>query len=172
MRATIRLCLVLLSGGCGSRPAAPAPEAGSPHPPEPAPVVTEDGVRPLRLCVLDEGRLREVEATYHPQTGDTLFHGRPVGEAFPDTAGYAFNKPWYVHNEPITWERRYYTKYGPPRVLSPAALRPAGEHGGVVFFAEVDTAETPGVIFVPIRPGCEFHSYQWERTIGGVRGGA
>jgi hypothetical protein len=111
--------------------------------------------------------LRNVRATYDPGTRDTLYNGRPFRE---DSTGSVGTRPWYVNNEPIVWEGRRYTKYGPPRVLLSDSLRRAGEHQGVVFFVEANTTGTPGVIYVPTRPGCEFHLYQWDLTSGGIRG--
>ena len=90
--------------------------------------------------------------------------------AVPDTARYAGNEAWYLNNEPIMWDGRRYTKYGPPRVLSPDGLRRAGEHQGVPFFVRQNTGGAPDVIYLPTRPGCEFHPYQWDLTSGGTRG--
>lgn len=128
-------------------------------------------MRHLEVCVVADGRLRVVQAAFDPSTGDTLFEGRLFRDVFSDTAGYAASQPWYVNNEPIAWDRRRYTKYGPPRILSPSQLKPGGHHEGIAFFIEANAAHAPEVIFVPIRPGCEFHGYQWDLTIGGIRGG-
>jgi hypothetical protein len=111
-----------------------------------------------------------VNAAVEPSTGDTLVAGRAFREVFADTARYAADKPWFINNEPITWDRRVYTKYGPPRIVPPSQLRPGGEHDGVMFFIEANAGATPEVIFLPTRPECEFHRYQWELTTGGVRG--
>jgi hypothetical protein len=126
--------------------------------------------REISVCVVVGGRLREVQATYDPATGDTLYGGRPFRTAFADTVGYAANKRWYLNNEPITWERRRYEKYGPPRIISPGTLRTAGQHDGVTIFAEARTAGAPDIIYVPTRPGCEFHLYQWDARPGPIRG--
>lgn len=128
------------------------------------------GVRELSVCVLEGNRLRAVQTVYDPATGDTLYGGRPFRAAFPDAVGYAGNKRWYVDNEPILWESRRYEKIGPPRVLSPDRVRVAGQHGGVVLFAEAHTAGTPDIIYVPTKPGCEFHQYHWDARTGPIRG--
>jgi hypothetical protein len=128
---------------------APAPPADRSNRVHEQTVQHTAGNRELTECVLKDG----------------------TGRVLPDTGRYAADRRWYINNEPITWERRRYTKFGPPHVLSAAELRPAGEHDGVVFFVEASTAGTPEVIFLPIRAGCEFHRYQWDLTTGGIRGG-
>jgi hypothetical protein len=133
-------------------------------------VQAQGSERQIKLCVVENGTLRVLDAVLDRSTGDTLVEGRAFREVFANRAEYAIDKLWFVRNEPITWERRVYTKYGPPRIVSPSQLRPGGRHGGVVFFIEANAGATPEVIFVPTRPGCEFHWYQWERTTGGVRG--
>jgi hypothetical protein len=167
MKPVTLVCSAFLCGACGSRTAAPSPEP----PAADNRVEATGGVREVQVCVLESGRLRVVQATYDPATGDTLAGGRPWAEVFSDTAGYAANRPWYVSNEPITVEGRRYTKYGPLRILPPSGLRPGGRHEGTTFFIEANAGGTPEVIYVPTRPGCEFHAYQWDLTTGGVRGG-
>lgn len=168
MRSASLACGVLLCAACGGRMAAPLPQP-APSPP-PAPVQAAHAVRQIQTCVMENGRLRAVEATYDPASDDLLVDGRPLRELFTDLSGYAAEQPWFVNNEPITWERRYYTRYGPPRIVPPSQLRPGGEHGGVPFFVEANAGADPELLFVPTRPGCEFQWYQWEGTVGGVRG--
>lgn len=136
--------------------APPAPSTGSPDPFPRARVEVSGGERELDVCVL--------------ATGDTLFAGRAFRAAFPDTAGYAAHEEWYVSNGPISWEGRRYEKFGRPRVLSTRELRPVGQHQGVVLFAAANTPGTPGILYVPTRPGCEFHLYHWDARTGPIRG--
>ncbi|HEY7769881.1 hypothetical protein [Longimicrobium sp.] len=166
MKLSSVLWVVLLAAACAGRTAGPPPELPAAAPPVPA----AGGAQRINLCVVENGTLRVLDAVLDPSTGDTLVEGASIREVFANQTEYAAAKPWFVNNEPITWERRVYTKYGPPRVVSPSQLRPGGHHGGVVFFVEANAGATPEVIFVPTRPGCEFHWYQWERTTGGVRG--
>lgn len=166
MKSVTVFCCVLLCSGCSPRMGAPAPSPGSPG----TRIDSAHARREVTLCVVEGGRLREVQATYDPATGDTLYGGRPFRAAFADTAGYAANKRWYLNNEPISREQRRYEKYGPPRIISPGKLRPAGQHDGVAIFAEAQTAGAPDVIYVPTRPGCEFHLYQWDARTGPTRG--
>jgi hypothetical protein len=45
----------------------------------------------------------------------------------------------------------------------------AGDFQGVPIFAEAGQAR-PDVIYLPVRPGCEFQPYQVETKAGNVRG--
>ena len=105
-----------------------------------------------------------------PSGEGLLVDGLSFREVFTDTSGYAADEAWFVDNEPSPWERRYYTRYGPPRIVHPSQLRPGGEHGGVPFFVEANAGANPELLFVPVQPGCLFQWYQWEGTVGGVRG--
>jgi hypothetical protein len=170
MKPAALVCCAILCGGCASRMTPPSPAAGSSHPPPRTQVEASRAMREIHVCVLEDGRLRAVRAAYDPAGGDTLYGGRPFRDAFPDTAGYAASERWYLENETISWERRRYIKYGLPRILAPRELLPGGRHGGVAFFIEAGTEGTPGIIYVPTRPGCEFQAYQWDLMGGGVRG--
>jgi hypothetical protein len=48
-------------------------------------------------------------------------------------------------------------------------LARTGEYQGVPVFAEAGMAR-PDVVYVAVRPGCEFQPYQTEVKAGGVRG--
>jgi hypothetical protein len=37
-------------------------------------------------------------------------------------------------------------------------------------FAETGATDRPEVVYIPVRPGCEFQPYQTEVKTGGVRG--
>jgi hypothetical protein len=37
-------------------------------------------------------------------------------------------------------------------------------------FTEASATGTPDVIYIPVRPGCEFQPYQYEVPARGVRG--
>jgi hypothetical protein len=152
-------------------PPPPPPEIAPPLPPQlppPAPVTHSPTVR---ICVVEGGALTEVEARYNQNTGDTTtMDGRRFGEAYPTGAQYAASAPWYINNEPVTFNGRRYVKYGLPRVLGTTEITRAGELQGVPVFAETGGATPPEVIYVPVRPGCEFQPYQGELKTGGVRG--
>ena len=124
----------------------------------------------LRVCVIQDGALTEVEAQYDPATGDTTVGGVRFSERFPATTGYAANATWFINNEPITFNGRQYAKYGLPRVLGVTEVNRIGEYQGVSVFAETGATGSPDVIYLPVRPGCEFQPYQYEVKTGGVRG--
>lgn len=171
MKVAAVLGSALLYAGCGTRQTPPAavPESSDP-PADPRLAVPERPERIIRVCFMDDGRLREVQVTYNSLTGETTYEGRPFTEISRDTATYAAEKLWYINNEPVTWETRRFIKYGMPRPLAAAELRPIGRYDGVALFTEAAHPGAPEIVFVPTRPGCEFQSYQWDLTGLGVRG--
>lgn len=157
----------------GARPA-PLPVAPPPPPPPPAPTPPPPAppamATTINVCVVENGMPQNVQAQYASATGDTTVAGRPFGQAYPATApSYAASAPWYVQGEAITSGGRRYVKFGVPRVLGVNEVARTGEYQGVLLFAEPGTA-APDVLYVPVRPGCEFQPYQTEVKVGGVRG--
>ncbi|HEX6371924.1 MAG TPA: hypothetical protein VF006_23575 [Longimicrobium sp.] len=138
----------------------PPPPVIAPPPPPMNPM------REIRVCVVENGMLREAMAMYDTRTGDTTVNGQPI----PATTGYAAGATWYIGNEPITVMGRRYVRYGLPRVLGVNEVTRAAEFGGVSVFAEAGAQGAPEVLYVPVRPGCEFQPYQLEVKAGGVRG--
>ncbi|HYW05999.1 MAG TPA: hypothetical protein VE913_03530, partial [Longimicrobium sp.] len=63
-----------------------------------------------------------------------------------------------------------YVKYGLPRVLGVSEVSRVGEFQGVSLFAETGMTGRPEVIYVLVRPGCEFQPYNIEIKASGVRG--
>jgi hypothetical protein len=149
-------------------PPPPPPPMAPPPPPPPPPVVVN--TRDIRVCVVENGALREVTATYNTATGDTTVGGRPFASAYPATTGYAAGQAWFINSEPITVMGRRYVKFGLPRVLGAGEVSRVGDHMGVPVFAEAGATGTSEVIYLPVRPGCEFQPYQTEVKTGGVRG--
>ena len=126
----------------------------------------------MSVCVLQNGNLRYVEVGYNTRTGDTTVNGRSFREVFPPGApGYAAAAPWMILNEPIPFRRQRYVKYGQPRVVGVWELERAGEYQGTPLFTEVGTGDRlPALLLVPIRPGCEFQTYQNSFEGNAVRG--
>ncbi|HEX8693767.1 MAG TPA: hypothetical protein VF746_15200, partial [Longimicrobium sp.] len=112
-------------------PPPPPPPAVIPPPPPPPPTV-----QTIRVCVIDNNALTEVEVQYDPATGDTTVAGQRFSERFPVTGAYAANATWFINNEPITFNGRQYAKYGLPRVLGVTEVNRIGEYQGVGVFAE------------------------------------
>jgi hypothetical protein len=145
-------------------PVAPAP-APAPPPAPPAPVE-----RAIRVCVVEGTALTEVDAVV--VEGDTLVTAtrRPFAQAYPAVApAYASGEAWYINNEPVRLLDREYVKFGVPRVISPNQLSRVGEFQGVGIFAESGASTPQQVLYVPLRPGCEFQPYQLREQIR-VRG--
>lgn len=152
--------LLMAAGACGSRRA--PPPVRPPLPPLPAlPELVDVAWLDVQVCVVDEQGIRDVSARYSLTTGDTLVDGRPFSEAYPTTAPYAAGAEWYVNNEPFKRGRYGYVKYALPRVVRPHEIVRAGEYAGVMTFKEpAEPEDPPLVLFVPVRPGCEFQMYQ------------
>jgi hypothetical protein len=156
--------IVLLAGlcGCGPRPV--------PEPPAPAPAQPVTEARPaaaippeprrITICVVENGALRLVRVRYNTASGDTsTMDDLPFSSVHRLTAEYASVAGWYVNNEPIPFRGHRYLKYGLPRVLGINEIERAGEWDGVPIFIEAgDTASVP-VLYLPTRPGCEFHPF-------------
>ncbi|HEX8358902.1 MAG TPA: outer membrane beta-barrel protein [Longimicrobium sp.] len=162
---------LLLGGRAAALPLAPPPppfEAA----PLPVPPVATEPMAPttIQVCVIENGVPTNVQAQYASTTGDTTAAGRPFAQAYPATApGYAANAAWYIQGEPIMLDRRRYVKFGLARVLGVSEVTRVGEHQGVPVFAEAGTTR-PEVVYVAVRPGCEFQPYQTEVKSGAVRG--
>ena len=168
---TPRASLGLKLGIGGSTPepvvVLPPPPAPTPPPPPPAPVT-----QAIRVCVVQGGALQDVEATFNPSTGDTTVtsSGQAFSTAYPATAPtYAASETWYINNDSISLNDRQYVRYGTTRILTPGTLTSAGTVNGVGVFAETGATSPFDVIYVPVRPGCEFQPYQ-QRARVRVRG--
>jgi hypothetical protein len=154
----------------------PAPEPMPVPVPTPTPVVqTQD----VNYCVIQNNTLSNVTVTYNPTSGDTTYNGTAVATAFPATTGYAAGSTWFINNDAITFMGRRYVKLGLPRILGVSEVTGAGMYEGVPVFAENGAMPAPAangrqsgpdVIYIPVRPGCEFQPYQAEQVIKRVRG--
>ena len=113
--------------------------------------------------------LRNVEATYHPTSGDTTIAGRRFSEAYPAMAPtYVAGSTWFVNNDPIMYNGRRY--------VSSAAAGDRGQrrdelggYQGTNVFVDMGTTGTPTVIYLLVWLGCEFQPYQAQAEIK-VRG--
>ena len=155
---------------------APPPPAFVPPPPPP-PVEAPAPIAPpaapqmqqIQVCVIQDGNLASVAAMYNPAAGDTTVNGQPFATAYPTGAQYGANATWYINNEPVTFQNRRFVRYGLPRVLGVNEVTRVGDFQGVPIFAEAGQTR-PDVVYVPVRPGCEFQPYQVETKTGSVRG--
>ncbi|HST61920.1 MAG TPA: hypothetical protein VLK84_24680 [Longimicrobium sp.] len=164
--------LKMMFGNLIPPPPVMAPTPPPPRPPVPAtppPPPLPEG-RAVQVCVVENGALRNVQVQYNTQSGDTTVNGRRFSEAYPATTGYAAGAAWFINNEPITVNGRRYVKYGLPRVLGVTEVTRTADYMGVPVFAEAGATGATEVLYVPVRPGCEFQPYQLDVKVGGVRG--
>jgi hypothetical protein len=127
----------------------------------------------VQYCVVQNGMLSNQTVTVNTTTNDTTFNGTAISTAFPATTGYAAGATWYINNEPITIDGHRYLKLGLPRVLGVTDVTASGTYQGVPVFVENGAATTgngPDIVYLPVRPGCEFQPYQREQIIKRVRG--
>ena len=124
------------------------------------------GVRVVRLCLFRGGELREESHVVDATRLDSVYaRTRDPGP------GYAAGERWYIDNGPIQFGRRRFVKYGLPRVMTMGELRRLGAYRGIGVYTEVaESVDDPLVLYVPVRPGCEFQVYSTEPLTGGIRG--
>ena len=118
--------------------------------------IPEEGC--IHVCVIRDTVMALVGVIYDPATGDSTYRGQRFGDAFPVTSSFAQNADWYVNNEPVTYKGRRYVKHGLPRALGYRDVVHDGEFLGVPVFAAPPGPPT-GVIYLPVKPGCEFQPY-------------
>ena len=147
---------IMLLALLGCTPAAPV--RAVPPPAEVPAVQTADtaAADTIRVCVLQQGKLLNVRAELL-SSGDTVVGGRPFSVVYSDTGQYAATREWYVNNEPIDYDPQdvCYVKYGLPRYVARETLVRLGEWRGVPVFRERTEESPPGVIHVPVYPGCQ-----------------
>jgi hypothetical protein len=124
--------------------------------------------------VLEDGEIATVEGVIHPETGDTLVGGRRWREVFDENSPpYAAGAEWYVRGEMVRIPGRGadLEKYGLSRVLAPKELQRYGSFRGLPLFVEAGYEDKiADVVYLFVRPGCEFQTYLQAYTVGGVRG--
>ena len=138
--------------------------------PLPAPEPAALGTTPIRVCVVDGGELREIDAMLDAASGDTTVNQRRFSEAYPGATEYAAGRDFYVRGEAIPLNRIRYVPVGLARIIPAGSLMRTGEYQGVPIFRDRGAAGTPEVLYLPVRTGCEFQAYRREREIRGVRG--
>ena len=113
-----------------------------------------------------------VSVSYDHATGDSVYQGRRFHDAFPVDSSFAASARWYHDYEPIVFNGRRYIIYGLPRALPPGDVVARGEYRGVTVFTEpMASRPSPEVLYLPVRPTCEFQPYEQGETGGAVRGG-
>lgn len=148
----------------------PVPVAPAPRP-APAPAPAEERIR---VCVVEGTTLTEVDALYLPAEGDTVVmrNGmrRDFADAYPTVApSYAAGESWFLADDAVRVQNREYVKFGVPRIVPPTQLTRVADHNGVGLYAETGTSAPYQVLYIPLRPGCQFQPYQMREQIR-VRG--
>jgi hypothetical protein len=162
--------IFLLRLGVSYRPVRSQPLAMRPYNPPPPMAAGRAATTPVRVCVVQNGELAQVDAVYDPERADTLIGGQPVAMVHAsDALPYAAGTPWFINHEALEVRGRRFSKYGLPRALAPQQLQRMGEFRGVPLFVEAGQTQ-PDVYYVPVRPGCEFQPYQNTAVTGSVRG--
>ena len=164
MRIALSLCSGLLAvTGCSTATPAPALRA-----PTAAVTPKQPAGERAEVCVIVDGRLTSVPAVVDAATGDTLYQGRRFREAFQDTLPYAARQPWYVNSDVLTTDGLRWHKFGLSRLIGAHELSLVGEYEGVPIFAERGSSGNREIVYMPARPGCDFHPYQTysRRPIG------
>jgi hypothetical protein len=146
--------------------AAPLPPPPPPAP-APAPAPAPPATREITVCVVQDGQIRNVTATFNPATNDTMVAGQRFRDAYPTTAPtYAAGANWYVTTDQMRFNNRDYVRFGVSRLITtPAQLTRVGEFQGTPIFAEAGAMAPHDVLYVPLRHGCEFQPYQLRTAI-------
>ncbi|CAN5850904.1 hypothetical protein BH23GEM6_BH23GEM6_25050 [soil metagenome] len=144
--------------------AAPLPPPPPPPAPAPAPA---PATREITVCVIQDGQIRNMTATFNPATNDTMVAGQRFRDAHAATAPtYAAGVNWYVTTDQMRFNNRDYVRFGVSRLITtPAQLTRVGEFQGTPIFAEAGATAPYQVLYVPLRPGCEFQPYQLRTAI-------
>lgn len=113
------------------------------------------------ICIVDRGRLIDLQVQYESIKEDTLINGRLFSAVHPVAAPtYAGSTDWFQRQQPITYRGRRYPPYGPLRVLPRSLLTRVGDYEGTPLFAERGVRNgVVAVLYVPVRPGCIFQTY-------------
>lgn len=174
-RATLLVPLAALTlAACGGAPPAAEPEPLDPVVRVDTITITREVPPPLpdgRAATLCLASGQEAQIRVSPQ-GDTLVGPRRVRladlrPAIGFLGDYAADEQWFVADQPITLNRRSFSKFGQPASRQCSAMKIVGDYDGVNLFTETDAAEPFQTVYVPVTPGV-FQPYQSQ--VGQVRG--
>ncbi len=147
---------VKLALGSIFAPIVPIPPAPPPPPPPPPPPAE----RTIQVCVVQNGAVQNISATFSPATNDTTVNGVAFAQAHPVTApNYAAGANWFIQSSDMAYADRDWVKYGVSRVIQPSQVQRVGEFQGTSIFAESGATAPYEVVYIPVRPGCEFQPY-------------
>lgn len=118
----------------------------------------------IKKYVIKEGEYREIDADYNLATGEitVMINGirRNFNEIYPYLSkDYAASASWFINNDTIVSFQRDYVKFGKPTTIIPKSFAKTSVYKGVGVYLDASlVGGTPGVIFIPVRPG-EFQPY-------------
>lgn len=102
-------------------------------------------------------------ALFRMPASDTAAFQDSVRRAEPlPRAGYAGGQPWFTPHGRVPFPSHYRPgigRYGLPRFIGGHLLRRVGEYQGVGVYAAADVWWRVEVLYIPVRPGCEFQPY-------------
>ncbi|HEY0150542.1 MAG TPA: hypothetical protein VGB92_01010 [Longimicrobium sp.] len=136
-----------------SAPTGAAPTAGASNP---ALATTGPDLQPCVERDSDQASTSGVDAA---PTADTMYR-----EPSPASGKYVADAPWFINGEAITVGGTRYVKSARSKVFGASSVKRFGqyEQHGVPIYMDAGMAGTrhmPPVVYVPVRPGCEFHLY-------------
>src|SRR5690606_22166831 len=96
-----------LKVGFGSRApvvvAPPMPPPPPPAPPAPPPPPPPPATRDISVCVVENGGLQTVTATFNPANNDTTVSGQAFATRYPASApNYAAGATWFINTDTLT----------------------------------------------------------------------
>ncbi|HEY0038089.1 MAG TPA: hypothetical protein VGB66_15430, partial [Longimicrobium sp.] len=143
--------------------APPAPVVQAPTAEASAPALATT-VTEFQPCVLQDADPPSANGVNATPPADTMHRRMRVAEAFPASGQYAADAPWFIHGEAITVGGSRYVKSGRSNVFGASSLKRFGqfEQHGVAIYIDAGMSGTrhmPPVVYVPVRPGCEFQFY-------------
>jgi hypothetical protein len=117
----------------------------------------------LRVCVVEDGQLTEVEAAYIPP--DTVMIEGGIEVQFSsiysvaDTLAYAATKGWFIDNRRLRLGETVYAKEGSLRFLPFDQLTRVSSVTGIPVFSAEDMPRPYDHLYIPVAPGCIFQPY-------------
>ncbi len=131
---------------------------------------TGQDIRKIRECIIEKGVLKEVDVNYNTQTAEKtlVFNGVLTNyNNLEKSKDYAANQSWYINNDPVVLNGHNYVKYGLPRILGVFEIEKSVAYKGLGIYREAGTTGLAEIIYIPVRPGCEFQPYQRTVTLCG-----
>jgi len=119
-------------------------------------------IQKINQCLIRDGVLTQIQIDYDRSTGEKtiILDGKMATlTELEESKDYAVNTLWYKQHEDIKFEGRQYQKFGLPRVLGITEVTRAGMYKGVGIYLEAGIDGPYEVIYIPVRPGCEFQPY-------------